>query len=58
MDSKEVMTITALLVRHIQACACNAYEINEFIRRGHSLIDCQNVELGGAVYPSIRWVLF
>ena len=49
----EVVQVAATLAKHIQACSCNAYEVNEFIRRGHSLIDCTNVELGGAVYPSI-----
>jgi len=53
LDSKEVMTITALLVRHIQSCACNAYEINELVREGSSMIDCHAEELGGAVYPTI-----
>ena len=45
--------MAAIVAKHIQACSCNAYEINEFLRKGHSLIDCQNIELGGAVYPSI-----
>ena len=53
-SSEEFLSVAALVCRHIQSCSCNAYEINEFIRRGHSLIDCQNVELGGAVYPTIR----
>ena len=53
-SSEELLSVAALLCKHIQSCSCNAYEINEFIRRGHSLIDCQNVELGGAVYPTIR----
>ena len=47
------MTITALLVRHIQANASNAYEINELVREGSSMIDCHAEELGGAVYPTI-----
>jgi len=51
--SQEVIQVAAIVAKHIQACSCNAYEINEFLRKGHSLIDCQNIELGGAVYPSI-----
>ena len=47
------MTITALLVRHIQANASNAYEINELVREGSSMIDCHAEQLGGAVYPTI-----
>ena len=53
MDDDKVIHVAAVISKHIQSCSCNAYEVNEFIRRGHSLIDCQNVELGGAVYPSI-----
>ena len=51
--SEEVVKVAAIVAKHIQACSCNAYEINEFLRKGHSLIDCLNIELGGAVYPSI-----
>ena len=54
INCEEVVGVAAIVCKHIQSCSCNAYEINEFIRRGHSLIDCQNVELGGAVYPTIR----
>jgi len=53
INCEEVVGVAAIVCKHIQSCSCNAYEINEFIRRGHSLIDCQNVELGGAVYPTI-----
>ena len=53
LKHEKVVHVAAVLSKHIQSCSCNAYEISEFIRRGHSLIDCQNVELGGAVYPSI-----
>ena len=54
INCEQVVGVAAIVCKHIQSCSCNAYEINEFIRRGHSLIDCQNVELGGAVYPTIR----
>ena len=50
-----VVTVTARLAHHIQACSCNAYEVNELIRRGFSVVDCESVELGGAVYPTIRY---
>ena len=53
LHSKEVMTIAALLVRHIQANASNAYEISELVREGSSMIDCHAEQLGGAVYPTI-----
>ena len=53
MYSKEVITIAALLVRHIQANASNAYEISELVREGSSMIDCHAEQLGGAVYPTI-----
>jgi len=53
LETEEVIAITALLVHHIQACASNAYEINELVRAGPSMIDCSSSELGGAVYPTI-----
>jgi len=53
LSSKEVLTIANILVKHIQSCSCNAYEINEFIKKGCSMVDCESVELGGAVYPTI-----
>eukprot|EP00092_Neocalanus_flemingeri_P009559 GFUD01010288.1.p1 GENE.GFUD01010288.1~~GFUD01010288.1.p1 ORF type:complete len:573 (+),score=99.99 GFUD01010288.1:78-1796(+) len=53
LNSKEVLVIANIIVRHIQSCSCNAYEINEFIRKGSSMVECESVELGGAVYPTI-----
>jgi len=52
-ESEEVLKITNILVMHIQSCACNAYEVNEFVKKGSSMVDCESVELGGAVYPTI-----
>jgi len=52
LHTEEVLKVTALLVRHIQQCACNAYEINELVRCP-SMIDSHSAELGGAVYPTI-----
>ncbi len=40
----------------LQANACNAYEINEFVKKGDSMINCESREVGGAVYPTIRYV--
>lgn len=51
--SEEFLFIASVLVKHIQSCACNAYEINEFVKKGASMINCDSVELGGAVYPTI-----
>jgi len=51
--TEEFVFAASLLMRHIQACACNAYEINEFVRKGDSMINCESAELGGAVYPTI-----
>jgi len=45
--------IASIVVKHIQSGSCNAYEINEFIRKGSSMVECESVELGGAVYPTI-----
>jgi len=51
--SPEFIYIASLLLKHIQACSCNAYEINEFIKKGSSMINSESLELGGAVYPTI-----
>merc|ERR1719483_1635459 len=53
LESEEVLKITNILVMHIQSCSCNAYEVNEFVKKGSSMVDCESVELGGAVYPTI-----
>lgn len=53
LSAEKVITIANIIVRHIQSCSCNAYEINEFIRKGSSMVECESVELGGAVYPTI-----
>jgi len=53
LGSEKVISIAAIIVRHIQSGSCNAYEINEFIRKGSSMVECESVELGGAVYPTI-----
>merc|ERR1719348_2175154 len=45
LESEEVLKITSILVMHIQSCACNAYEVNEFIKKGSSMVDCESVEL-------------
>jgi len=51
--STEFVYIAALMTKHIQACACNAYEINEFVKKGASMVNSESLELGGAVYPTI-----
>lgn len=48
-----MVAVAALLAHHIQACASNAYEINEVVQTGSSLMDSVATELGGAVYPTI-----
>merc|ERR1712013_703539 len=53
LGAEKVIAIASILVRHIQSGSCNAYEINEFIRKGSSMVECESVELGGAVYPTI-----
>jgi len=53
LGESEVLDVCEILVTHIQACACNAYEINEFVKKGHSMIDSESIQLGGAVYPTI-----
>lgn len=53
LGSEKVIAIANIVVKHIQSGSCNAYEINEFIRKGSSMVECESVELGGAVYPTI-----
>jgi len=53
LGSDEVLAISSILVMHIQSCACNAYEVNEFIKKGCSMVESESIELGGAVYPTI-----
>jgi len=53
IELPEVLRINELIVRHIQSCSCNAYEINEYVKRPNSMVDSQSIELGGAVYPTI-----
>lgn len=38
------------MVRHLESCSCNAYEISELARDGPSL---SANELGGAIYPTV-----
>lgn len=51
--ASEVLDVCSVLVTHIQACACNAYEINEFVKKGYSMLESESIQLGGAVYPTI-----
>ena len=48
-----VVTIITLVLRHLQSCSCNAYEINEFVHFANREVGDQSVELGGAIYPTI-----
>jgi len=51
--SEEFIYIASLLLKHIQSCSCNAYEISELAVKGGSMINGESLELGGAVYPTI-----
>merc|ERR1719348_1763668 len=33
LSSEKVIAMSSILVKHIQSCSCNAYEINEFLRK-------------------------
>ena len=49
------MTVLTLLVRHLQSCSCNAYEIDELVRdaKGLGMSGNRIERLGGAVYPTV-----
>ena len=52
-SNKEVVTIVTLILRHLQSCSCNAYEIDEFVRDTSLQKPDQVLQLGGAIFPTI-----
>ncbi|KAF2360257.1 SET domain [Trinorchestia longiramus] len=51
--TKEELQLTAALVlRHLQNCSCNAYEISE-MQLKETIAENESLEIGGAVYPTI-----
>ena len=46
-SENDLKFVASLMLRHLQSCSCNAYEISEMEKEGESK------EIGGAVYPSI-----
>ena len=53
VKNQTVVTIVTLLVRHLQSCSCNAYEIDELVRDRKGMSANRNERLGGAVYPTV-----
>ena len=51
-ENKSAVTIVTLLLRHLQSSSCNAYEIDELVRRRHQAIS-EPSNIGGAVYATI-----
>ncbi|XP_059491004.1 SET and MYND domain-containing protein 4-like [Neocloeon triangulifer] len=45
--------VEAALLRHLQSCSCNAYEISEYVDSAVKTSASQVVAIGGAVYPTI-----
>ncbi|XP_071439115.1 SET and MYND domain-containing protein 4-like [Hetaerina americana] len=55
-NEEELLMGTALL-RHLQSCSCNAYEITEtLIGGGKGIRHAEPLELGGAVYPTVSLI--
>ena len=51
-DNSTVVTLLTLLLRHVQSCSCNAYEIDELVRQEeHGFAEATNI--GGAVYSTV-----
>jgi len=49
-DRDDLLFLSSLALRHLQACSCNAYELSELqVAEGRG--DC--IQVGGAVYPSV-----
>ena len=55
VKNQTVVTVLTLLVRHLQSCSCNAYEIDELVRdaKGLGMSGNRIERLGGAVYPTV-----
>ncbi len=49
----EVEAVVYLMLRHLQSCSCNAYEIAELVRGFGTGLPDKNIELGGAVYTTV-----
>lgn len=49
---EELQFVGALVLRHLQSCSCNAYEISEMQHKG-DIQDNKSEEIGGAIYPTI-----
>ena len=53
VSNHEVVTIVTLIVRHLQSCSCNAYEIDELVHDSARQSPDQVLQLGGAVFPTV-----
>jgi hypothetical protein len=47
--------MTTILLRHLQSCSCNAYQITEQILTDGDVRNATENELGGGVYPTISF---
>ncbi|KAK7870404.1 hypothetical protein R5R35_003740 [Gryllus longicercus] len=45
--------LAAAILRHLQSCSCNAYQISEQRLPGGNLTAAEDVEVGGAAYPTV-----
>ncbi len=49
-NQADIVATSIALVRHLQSCSCNAYEISELVNNDKERV---SNELGGAVYPTV-----
>lgn len=51
--NEAVAKVVTLMVHHLQSCSCNAYEIDEFVRDSGGQTANWNMQIGGAIYPTV-----
>lgn len=49
----DTVAVSTVMLRHLQSCSCNAYQITEQVVPSGNVRISEEKELGGAVYPTI-----
>ncbi|XP_066949509.1 SET and MYND domain-containing protein 4-like [Macrobrachium rosenbergii] len=52
-SNDDMLFAASVVLRHLQGCSCNAYEIDEFQLGPNGVVDAKSNELGGALYPTV-----
>lgn len=55
-NTEQERTVAAALLHHLQSCSCNAYQVAEHQVSGSDLVNAEEMEVGGAVYPTVSLV--